>query len=52
MLKELKLELPYYLTIILVEIYQEVKKSTNLKRYLYSHVHSSFIYNSQDTETT
>ena len=42
----LKIELPYDLEIPLLG------KNTNLKRYLYPHVHCSIIYNNQDVGTT
>ena len=48
-LKKLKFELPYDLAIPFLGIYLE---KTNLKRYMYSSVHCSTIYNSQDMEAT
>ena len=50
-LEKLKMQLPCDPAMLLVGI--DLKnKNTNLKRYLYSHVHCCFVYNRQDTETT
>ena len=49
-LKKLKIELPYDPAIPLLGMYLE--KNHNSKRYTYPSVHSSTIYNSQDTEAT
>ena len=51
-LKKLKTELPYDPAIPLPGIYLKETKKLTQKRYLHPHVHSSIIYNSQDTETT
>ena len=48
-LKTLKTELPYNPAIPLLDIYPE---KTNSKRYMYSDVHCSTIYNSQDMGAT
>ena len=47
-----KIDLPYDTEIPLLDIYPEKNKNTNLKRYIHPNVHSSTIYNSQDTEAT
>ena len=53
-LKKLTMELPYYPTILFLGMY--LKKiyfiNFNFKRYMYSNVPSSNIYNSQDMEAT
>ena len=49
-LTELKRELPFDPTIPLLDIYAE--KTHDLKRYMYSNVHCSTIYNRQDMEET
>ena len=52
-LKKLKIELPWDPAILLLGIYLKKKKkkeNTNLERYMHPRVHSSTIYNSQDTE--
>ena len=49
--KKLKIELPYDLEIPLLGIYPE-KTKTLIHRYMHPNVHSSTIYNSQDTEAT
>ena len=51
-LKKLKIELPYNPGIPLLGVYQKKKKKMNSKRYMYSSVHSSTIYSSQDIEAT
>ena len=51
-LKQLKIELPFNPEILLPGINPEGSRSINLKRYVHSHVHCSFIYNSQDVEKT
>ena len=43
--QKLKIELPYDPAVLLLGIYVD-------KRYTYSNVHSSTIYNSQDTEAS
>ena len=48
--RKLKTELPYGPTIPLLDVHP--KKMKTLKRYMHSDVHSSTIYNSQDTEDT
>ena len=48
-LKNLKVELPYDAAIPLLGTYPE---KTNLSRCIYSNIHSSTIYNSQDVETS
>ena len=49
-LKKLKIELPYDPAIPLLGIYPPKSKNTNSERYMHLNVHSSIIYNSQDTE--
>ena len=50
-LEKLKMQLPCDPAMLLVGI--DLKnKNTNLKRYLYSHVHCCFVYNRQNSETT
>ena len=50
-LKKLKIELPYNPAIPLLGIYLKTRnKNTNSKRYVHPSVHSSIIYNCQDTE--
>ena len=49
-LRKLKIELPFDPAIPLLGIYPE--KNHDWKRYMYSSVHCSTIYNSQDMETT
>jgi len=44
-----KIELAYDPAAPLLGIYLEKDEPTNLKRYMYHNVHSSIIYNSQDT---
>ena len=51
-LRKLKIEMPYDPVIPLLDTYLEKMKTLNLKRYMHPSVHSSIIYNSQDTETT
>ena len=51
-LKKLKIELPYDPAIPLLSKYLKKPKNTNLKRYMYSNVHSSIIYNCQDMKAT
>ena len=41
-----------YDPIIPLLVYRQRKGNTNLKTYMHSGVHSSIIYNSQDTEAT
>ena len=36
----------------LLDIYQKGNKTIVLKKYLYSHIHSNIIHNSQEVETT
>ena len=43
--KKLKIELPYAPALLLLGIYPEKNKNTNLKRYMSPSVHSSAIYN-------
>ena len=50
--KKLKIELPYDPAISLLGIFLKKNENTNLKRYMHPDMHSSIIYNSQDTETT
>ena len=55
LLKKLKIQLPYDPEIPLVIIFGKKPKQnkiTNLKRRMHPHVHSSFIYDSQDMEET
>ena len=49
-LRKLKIELPHDPTVLLLGIYPEKHKNTNLKKYMHPNVHSSIIYNSQDME--
>ena len=49
--KKLKIELPCDPAVLLLYISKE-SKNTNSKRYMNPNVHSSIIYNSQDTEAT
>ena len=51
-LRKLKIEMPYDPAIPLLDTHLEKTKTLNLKRYMHPSVHSSIIYNSQDTETT
>ena len=50
--KKLKIELPYNPAIPLLGIYPKKMKNTISKRYIYSNVNSSIIYNSHDMEAT
>ena len=50
-LKKLKTELPYDPAIPLLSIISGKNKNTNSKIFMHPSVHSSTIYNSQDTET-
>ena len=50
--KKLKIELPYNPAIPLLGIYPKKMKKTISKRYIYSNVNSSIIYNSHDMEAT
>ena len=52
LLKKLKIEIFNDLAILLLGIYSEGKKNTNLKRCMYPTVHSSISYTSQDMEAT
>lgn len=45
-LQNLKIELPYYPTVSLLNIYQKDIESKILKRYFYTHIHSRIIFNS------
>lgn len=54
---KLKMDIPYDPSIPLLCIYQKTHNkqtttTTNSKRYMYSFVHCSILYNSQDTEAT
>ena len=46
------IELPYDPTVLLLGIYPEKDKNTNLKRYMHPSVHSSTTSNSHDMEAT
>ena len=52
LLKKLKIEIFNDPAILLLSIYSEGKKNTNLKRGMYPTVHSSIIYTSQVMEAT
>ena len=48
--KKLKVELPYDPAVPLLGLYLKKNKNMNSERYMQPSVHSSTIYNSQDTE--
>ena len=48
-LKKWEIELPYDPASPLLGIYPKKKKNSTLKRHMHSNVHSSIIYNRQDT---
>ena len=50
--QNLKTELSYDLAIPLLDIHPEKNENTNSERYMHFSVHSTVIYNSQDTEAT
>ena len=50
--KKLKIHLPYYPAISLLDIYLKKNENSNSKRYMHPSVHSRTIYNSQDMEAT
>ena len=53
--KESSMEVPQKIETVIHQFHFSVfkgNKTTNLKRYMYPSVHSSIIYNCQDTEAT
>ena len=51
-LKKIKIELPYYPAISLLDIYLKKNENSNSKRYMHPSVHSNIIYNSQGMGAT
>ena len=50
--RKLKTELPYDPEIFTSVYLHKDNKNTKLKIYMHTHVYSSIVYNSQDTEAT